>query len=231
MVCSHCKQHGHNYRRCPLLSKEEKDKIFKENKKKKEEAAQRREIWLQHQRLTRINRQAQMKSYEFINDSNYELTVYWGNPNSNILKQFSFIPNHSATNINCNQNHRICIFHTLQVVDPYSINNPGRPLKEINIASEFFQNNTPVFNNIMKDIEGNIIILDKEFKHNKSEIDKWKESSLKANYLLEQIIKLGGKQHDNLEPILDMVEDINIPEHTDYDKELAGIPSKLTNIT
>ena len=234
MVCSHCKENGHNYRGCHLLSREEKDRISNDNKIKKEEAVQRRrERWLQQQRINRQVNSIQMKCkcYEFINDSNYELTVYWCNPISNILKQFYFIPNHSVSKINCNENHRICIFHTLQVVDPHSINNPGRPLPEINMGSEFFQNNTPVFNNIMKDIEGNIIILDKEFKHNKSEIDKWKESSLKANYLLEQIIKLGGKQYDNLEPILDMVEDINIPEHTDYDKELAGIPSKLTNIT
>ena len=53
---------------------------------------------------------------------------------------------------------------------------------------------------------------------------------IKINYLLQQIIKLGGKKYDNLEPVLDMVQDIQIPNHNDHDKELAGIPSALTNI-
>jgi hypothetical protein len=49
-------------------------------------------------------------------------------------------------------------------------------------------------------------------------------------FLLECIIKLGGKSNENLEPILDMVQDINIPRHTEKEKEDAGVPSLLTNI-
>jgi hypothetical protein len=229
MVCSHCKQTGHNYRTCPHLSQEEKDKILKENKKKKEEANQRRERWLQHQgNLRRRYIETQRLKYEFINQSDYELAVYWGGENSNILKHFSYIQNHSVGDITCNKNHRICIFHSLQVTNPIS---PNQVISEINIEGELFQRYPPIFDEYMKNIDVNIIVLNKEFKPVKSEIDKWKESSLKANYLLEQIIKLGGKKYENLEPILDMVQDINIPTHNDYDRELAGIPSKLTNIT
>jgi len=65
----------------------------------------------------------------------------------------------------------------------------------------------------------------------KSELEKWKEVGLKSNYLLQQLIKLGGMKYPNLEPILDMVQDIHLPPHTDNDKEIAGIPSGLTNIT
>ena len=38
-------------------------------------------------------------------------------------------------------------------------------------------------------------------------------------------------KYPNLEPILDMVQDIHLPPHTENDKEIAGIPSGLTNIT
>jgi hypothetical protein len=65
----------------------------------------------------------------------------------------------------------------------------------------------------------------------KTELEKWKECGLKSNFLLQQLIKIGGKKYDNLEPLLDMVEDINIPEHSEFDKETAGIPSHLTNVT
>lgn len=70
-----------------------------------------------------------------------------------------------------------------------------------------------------------------EYKPPKSELDQWKECAFKSYYLLNQIIMLGGKKDDNLEPILDMVEDITVPKHTEYDKEFAGVPSTLTNIT
>jgi len=69
------------------------------------------------------------------------------------------------------------------------------------------------------------------YKPPKSELDQWKECAFKSYYLLNQLIMLGAKKDENLEPILDMVEDIQVPTHTEYDKEYAGVPSTLTNIT
>ena len=42
---------------------------------------------------------------------------------------------------------------------------------------------------------------------------------------------MGANKYENLEPIMDLVQDIKIPEHTDHDKESAGVPSTFTNIT
>ena len=42
---------------------------------------------------------------------------------------------------------------------------------------------------------------------------------------------MGGKKNPNIEPILDMVQDITLPPHTEMDKELAGVPSVFTNLT
>ncbi len=57
-------------------------------------------------------------------------------------------------------------------------------------------------------------------------------SSLKMNYLLNQMKRLGGLEDEKYGSILDMHEDIEIPEHDDLDLEAAGLPNKLfTNVT
>ena len=61
--------------------------------------------------------------------------------------------------------------------------------------------------------------------------DKWKEAALKSLYLLEQLKRLGVANNPNYEPIIDLVEDIEFPEHGDQDKELAGVTSSLSNVS
>ena len=41
---------------------------------------------------------------------------------------------------------------------------------------------------------------DKILDNPSQKLDVWRECGLKSMYLLEQIIKLGGKQNENLEP-------------------------------
>lgn len=64
-----------------------------------------------------------------------------------------------------------------------------------------------------------------------SELNKWKFNSLKLDFLLKELIKLGGKNYENLEPILDLHQDIRLDNHTEFEKDRSGIPSSLTNIT
>lgn len=61
------------------------------------------------------------------------------------------------------------------------------------------------------------------------EIKQWMNAGLKLKYLLEQLDRLGASSNPNLECIMDMVQDIEIPEHGEFDKDDAGIPSDLTN--
>ncbi len=82
--------------------------------------------------------------------------------------------------------------------------------------------------------EGLGFVIDKYVPHyyrDSRNIDQWKRYGLKSMYLLQQIIKLGGMNYDNLVPILDMVQDIETPAHSEADKERAGIPSTLTNVS
>ena len=64
-----------------------------------------------------------------------------------------------------------------------------------------------------------------------SELNKWKFNALKLDYLLKEVIKLGGKHYDNLEPILDLHQDIQLDDHSEFEKDRSGIPSAFTNIT
>ena len=83
-----------------------------------------------------------------------------------------------------------------------------------------------LFEDIANDI--NSII---EIKKNYTELEKWREAALKGDYLLKQLIRLGIGENETYEPIIDLHQDIILPEHTESDKEIAGIPSVFTNIT
>ena len=71
----------------------------------------------------------------------------------------------------------------------------------------------------------------------KTEMDQWKECALKSKFLLDQIKTITGggethQQYENIIPFIDMIQDITIPDTcSELDKERAGIPSQLTNIT
>jgi len=63
---------------------------------------------------------------------------------------------------------------------------------------------------------------------------QWKHGALKLDYLMKSLIKVGAdneKLYPNLAPIIDLFQDIDIPEVTEHEKEEAGIPSVLTNPT
>ena len=68
-------------------------------------------------------------------------------------------------------------------------------------------------------------------KDNLSELNQWKFTALKLDYLMKELIKLGGKNVDTLEPILDLHQDIILATHDEFDKDRAGIPSAFTNVT
>ena len=52
-------------------------------------------------------------------------------------------------------------------------------------------------------------------------------------YLLDQMVKLGANdenKYPNLAPIMDLVQDIDLPDYDQLDRENAGVPSTLTNV-
>ncbi|MAD57138.1 MAG: hypothetical protein CMK44_01015 [Porticoccus sp.] len=64
-----------------------------------------------------------------------------------------------------------------------------------------------------------------------SELNRWKFNALKLDYLIREMIKLGAKNNETLDIVLDLHEDITLDEVSEWYKDIAGIPSTFTNIT
>jgi len=165
--------------------------------------------------------------YEIINNSNTELVLYYGFNRGPSLIRYKYISIGQSISIKCMKS-----LHTLAVIPFFEIcngspNSPPRLDIPLNTALPY----NAMFFKRLHDYDGEIILINERYIRPKTEIEKWKECALKSKYLLDQLIKLGGMDNDNFEPILDMVQDIQIPKHDELDKERSGIPSSLTNIT
>lgn len=82
--------------------------------------------------------------------------------------------------------------------------------------------------NIHQGIKDEIYIDDGE---KLSELNRWKFNALKLDYLIRELIKLGAKNNETLDVVLDLHEDIKLDEVGEWYKDIAGVPSKFTNIT
>lgn len=64
-----------------------------------------------------------------------------------------------------------------------------------------------------------------------SELNRWKFNALKLDYLIRELIKLGAKNNETLDVVLDLHEDIKLDNVSEWYKDIAGVPSTFTNIT
>ena len=64
-----------------------------------------------------------------------------------------------------------------------------------------------------------------------SELNRWKFNALKLDYLIRELIKLGAKNNETLDVVLDLHEDIKLDKVSEWYKDIAGVPSTFTNIT
>ena len=239
MVCSHCKQPRHTYRTCPTMSDEEKKaKIKKLEEEKKERETRRNARVAREAERRRIHQKQLVTPYDVANTTDHEIVLYWTvaeGQGTTILRRFSYVNAHSTNTISCVKNqHRIVGIPFLEVCENDSPN-----------AKDVIQCPSPneipyqtVVDVTLKELDGTNIIIDCEYNPPKKEIDQWKECALKSHFLIQQILKIVGPlekihtKYDNILPFLDMVQDITIPAScSEIDKELAGVPSALTNIT
>lgn len=244
MPCSHCSGVGHNYVTCPNLTREQIQEIKEKKKQKKLLLLQKREEKIKAQ-LEKDKREkaSKMREYKIVNDNMYEVVVYWGWMSEEIqrsgsngltkgeLRRVLYIPPMEDRIIKSNHLHRIVIFPTLEVLDP--ANPLGAYSYLINHQED--ESRFKVFDMDLVNYPDTNIEVKREYTEPKSELEQWKEVALKSNFLLTQIAKITGggknKKFELIEPFIDMVKDIKIPEHGEEDKERAGVPSSLTNIT
>lgn len=206
--CSHCRQIGHNIRTCPQR--------------------------LNTQIVVQPPPPLQEKTIEFINENSYSVCVFWSR---NLIDPVRNIELKYFTNVNGNEMFPMKFYniHRVVVIPLEQINN--RPYT-INIDNNFTIDeigNIKILvdiNIVDIEISSPIIFINKtEYTINKKLIDQWKECGLKSMFLLKELDRLGARKYENLEPIIDMVQDIKIPDHTEADKEIAGVPNIFTNLT
>lgn len=242
MPCSHCGGVGHTYIKCPQLSpeqiKEKKDAILKKKEdkaKKKKEKERRKELYTE-------------KDYIFRNNNMYEVVLYWGYsdiPENGFqrdhpkLMRMTYIPPMEERVVKISKIYRIVVLPVLEVVQE---NNAAMKVLPID---EKYGSYFKVLDVELDKYPDLIFEFSQEYTPPKSEIEQWKEFALKTHYLLREIQKMTTtnkkdedgqviyhEKYENIEPFLTMVEDIPIPNTcTEADKEKAGIPSALTNIT
>jgi len=243
MPCSHCGGAGHTYVKCPQLTPEQ----IKEKKdfalKKKEEKEKKKKMKERHNEIF------QNRDYCFRNNNMYEVAVYWGfsdimeneGKEKKRLIRLNYISAMTEQVIPISKLYRVVIFPTLEVPNP---NNPSNAKKIITIDDEF---NTlfKVLDVELEKYPDLIFEFSREYKPPKNELEQWKEFALKSHYLLKEIQKMTTtnkkdedgdiiyhEKYENIDPFLKIIQDIPIPNTcTEADKEKAGIPSALTNIT
>ena len=253
MVCSHCKIVGHTYRKCPTITPEEKIAKKKDIQKKKDELIQRRNAY-----LALINQQQSppppplpptssinISNYDVSNMTDQEMVLYFshGDPNSILVREITqvcYIEPHTVKPIYLKGKHDGFSLYVFPILEVLIDANRLEAYKKITLSVNPETGNivcpySCVLHLKMNDHNNNSIIIDCDYMPKKTELEKWKEFALKSKFLLDQIFTMtgGGKttQYENIEPFLDMIEDINIPECSEFDKEKAGVPSILTNIT
>jgi hypothetical protein len=161
-------------------------------------------------------------SYKIYNNNNYPVCLFWGKEGTSIIKYFHIVHEFVDTSIKATPTTKIIAIPSAEFNTPLSNGDEIDYLTTDKVIVGEFN---------LVEFENTEIHLIKEYKPSKTELEKWKECGLKSLFLLKEIERMGGKQYENLEPILDLVQDIPLPTHTELDREKAGVPSVFTNIT
>ena len=217
--CRCCGAEGHDRRTCPdpreverrrqnRIAREEQHRLYRQQRQQRPQLPTR----------TLDNR----IPYKIINNNDYPMYIYWSYVNDETIKYTHHISEFSDTIINAYPSHRLVFIPVSEIsLDVFNS-------KIINLStSNYFI--TGDFN--LSDFVDTPINIIKEYKKSKTELEQWKECGLKSLFLLKELKRMGATNYDNLEPLMDMVQDIKLPTHTELDKEMAGIPSTFTNIT
>jgi hypothetical protein len=215
--CGQCGSTTHDRRSCPDPTQVERRRL---NRVTREE----QRLQQQQQSLNHIHRDDR-KPYKIFNDNNYSVHAYWGVAGSDTIKYLSgrkYYGEYSDATIKARPKHRFVFIPTTE----FSVPPEDRSYIKLSQCNYFIAGD---FN--LEDFEDLIIHISKEYHRPKTDLEQWKECGLKSHFLLRELERLGAKKYDNLEPILDMIQDIKLPDHSEMDKDQAGIPSAFTNVT
>ena len=213
--CGQCGATTHDRRSCPDPIQVERRRLNQISRSEQRE--QRRQ-----QRLQQQQQLDNRKSYKIFNNNDYPVYIYWSNTGADKIRFIQYTSEFSDTIIRALPKHRLVFIPTTEFSVPPVVRSSIN-LSQCNyfIAGDFN----------LEDFEDLTINLIKEYQRPKTDLEQWKECGLKSLFLIKELERMGGKKYDSLEPIFDMIQDIKLPEHTEMDKEQAGVPSVFTNVT
>lgn len=225
--CGHCREEGHNRATCPGLADQ------------RHQAALRRQ-----DARSENNRQEQEKSklmdFQIHNPTEHVMLIFWSNDLDKRTEESQYryiatLPGYGDIGLRLSKRHKFITIPMAEFDDPPTELNITI---QIPITMTIFNDQTvkdflTIFKLSYGEAEPLIIIINviKDYKPPKIELDKWKETAFKSLFLLTELKRMGASNYDNLAPMIDMIEDIRLPPHTEMDKEVAGVPSTFTNIT
>ena len=212
--CGICREYGHNRRTCPLARQ---TSVQSGAQTSVQSGAQ---IDSDLQLAIELDKQYVNKLCKINNRSEYDIYVYWINDAEKI-----HYGNKSVSDIR--YIHYLEHDKQIEILAKYG--------DQFMVSKTYFGKKNNFYKIILDDILKIIhITKDKEtieIMDNKSEIMKWKVAALKSKQLLQDIEKFGKGHSDTIDSLLDCVQDIAFPQITEQDKEHAGVPSILTNVT
>ena len=218
-LCGYCRQPGHDRRTCPDPEEVRRRVAEAENRRIQREAARERHREVAREREAHLDTRT---TYNIHNMNTYSVYLYWSKVGADKVIYMGLGGESTMFTLKATPRHRIIAIPTSELS---FIPTQGSKFKlsESNyfIVGDF---------NLAEFTDGNIHII-KQYEKPKTTLELWKECGLKSLFLLKEIERMGGKQYPNIEPMLDMVQDITLPPHTEMDKELAGVPSVFTNLT
>ena len=243
--CGCCRQRGHNRRSCPAISSAEKPCLIRSTfggegrlncmcnncidfrkynyptpeiaawklRKLEEEQKRKNEEKKRQYPSTKLNNMTDdnIYIYEFNADGKMELVDWTESGKSSDFKLSTSVDRGKVANVVVTSRDfgegdiHLEQINPRHIIDTITV--------EYGMSFEYdINDNKPTY----------VKVLEKERK-------QWMNASLKLKYLLEQLDRLGASSNPNLECIMDMVQDVVIPHHGEFDKDDAGIPSDLTN--
>ena len=226
--CGFCREAGHDRRTCPapeevgrraaaIIQRRANRVRLREESIARDRAAQ--------QQIRENEERRGIRRMRVHNHNRYEVVLLWSINGGTTLKYLQKVRQGGSAGIKFGRNCKVVAVPTAEL-----------PQRELDDA-RFRLDRATYQGFIVGEYELNdhtgdqLYIISEQDYTPKSDLDQWKECGLKSLFLLKQLDRLGATKYDNLEPIMDMVQDIRIPTHTPMDCENAGIPSVLTNVT
>lgn len=249
--CRACNQPGHDRRTCMLPSEVERRRIEQENRMQRIQQAREREV--ERQRQIREDeeriRKERVRFVEITNLNDYQVILFWArpcDPNKQEISEteeckFKFgllIDPQSSVRFSTYKNSYYVSFHINSLPTELMTTAIDDGLTIYMTLKDYNYNDIIHFDdeqNLLNE-DGNVKYIErylepKVFVKQKTEIEKWKECGIKAMFLLKELDRMGASNNPNLEPIMDLVQDIEMPDVSEIEKENAGVPSGFTNIT